>query len=90
MVDTFLGTDISNIPLHPNPYTGVHACPCVGIYKQKIALKSFQKSVKAFNSIATMAKSEMLSGSEIAAILRGIDEFSDDLKKRVKENEVVA
>ena len=32
----------------------------------------------------------MLSGSEIAAILRGIDEFSDDLKKRVKENEVVA
>ena len=30
----------------------------------------------------------MLSGDEIAAILRGIDEFSDDLKKRVKENEV--
>ena len=33
-------------------------------------------------------KGEMLSGGEIAAIL--IDEFSDDLKKRVKKNEVVA
>ena len=33
-------------------------------------------------------KGEMLSGGEIAAIL--IDEFSNDLKKRVKKNEVVA
>ena len=28
-------------------------------------------------------------GFNIAAILHGIDEFSDDLKKRVKENEAV-
>ena len=35
-------------------------------------------------------KGEMLSGGEIAAIFHGINEFSDDLKKQVKENEVVA
>ena len=31
-----------------------------------------------------------LSGCEIGAILCGIDEFSDDYKERVKENEAVA